>query len=485
MHEPIALDALNWCASRWLLAEFRLACWISLGPLPFLRIEGHAAKRVPLDRSICAGRAIVSAGGSVRYSGTLSSNVKTLVDASSSAVDVGGLRWMGLLLVALGTCVACGEDERIPPNSSLVAGEDAGGNDNGSDDDDDDDGDDDDDPPAANPGNTGRGGDPTPAPAAPAAPAPPAVNFNSDFGRTCESDDECPGDLTCLTPDSEDLFGGGPANGYCTLDCAAGGDALCQENSSGAICVETGVTALCWQGCETQLENQCQGREDVSCDDITLSNATTTVGFCRPLCLNDADCGDGLFCSVSDGVCLAEEPPGKAVGEQCDPDVAGECAGFCLPFTEDYAACSGLCNIGAIGCGGSAESEVPGEPVCEFPFSPGAGIGDLARCIQGCECDADCSHPDARCAPLAPAEQLDDARDFYGSTGFCLEEGLAAEARGVTEFLEECPDRPDVGAPMSSVPAEAGVADAGDAVAPAPDAVAPDAAADGSAPAVP
>jgi hypothetical protein len=86
-------------------------------------------------------------------------------------------------------------------------------------------------------------------------------------------------------------------------------------------------------------------------------------------------------------------------------------------MTEEYAFCSGFCNLSEIGCGSDNQiPEEPGEPICTYGVASGSGQNDLGFCAQRCNCDGECAHSDGVCLILP-----EDLRPIFGSDGICVD----------------------------------------------------------------
>ena len=228
------------------------------------------------------------------------------------------------------------------------------------------------------------------------------------FGSACASAVQC-GGLTCLTPSSGALDGGGPAKGLCTAACASDFD--CQGLGSNAVCLEysTGV-GFCFEGCSfgnpgnTFLPSKCHGRPEMACS--PLSDGVSLVGqACLPQCNSDADCGT-LHCDPKSGLCRATPATGKDLGAECvqQDGGPGECKGNCtgivnpgssVPFTY---TCTERCTLGAPAqCGWDGTSQAPGFCLFSSTLISTPGIGDQGSCAQLCSCNADCKNPSFVC----------------------------------------------------------------------------------------
>lgn len=341
----------------------------------------------------------------------------------------------------------CGTDERIQGVSSTA--EDSGAADDDDADDDitdpfaDDDADDD-----TTPVPTGR---PTPTP----TPTPSPTVLTSDLGIACSANADCGDGLSCMQADTNAFWGGGPANGMCTLTCASDFDCLAVDSNS--VCIPTSADAVdgtcvpaCTPGDGLLGETKCGGRLDMACLDLD------TIAICLPMCGTDADCGDGRFCDLGFGNCVDEPLSGDSIGTACDPAAEeNECStGYCLGLNDEFGMCSGACRTGTIGCGsGSAMPEDPGEPIC-LALGTGVGVdGDFGSCIQRCNCDLDCLHPDALC--WAQGDTEEEAIAAFGTIGLCIDGAFASDPEFADERIGiECDDD----RPMMS---EAGVPDGG------------------------
>lgn len=351
--------------------------------------------------------------------------------------------WLTLLLtICVGGLSACGKDEAINADQSPVSPD--SGPDDGADDDDDDDAQEDDestddstDDDLTDDANGGMGGAPGGRPGADdsTVPDPGPPPGSSGIGRPCSFDDDCSEGLTCMTSDSDEWFGGGPAHGYCTLDCEAGGE-VCIEADPGAVCLQTEGSFHCMLGCSIGQVDKCHSRGDVACDAASING----VGFCRPVCRSDDDC-DGRFCDLGLGSCTDVEPEGDPIGAACDPEAAiGEsnCASqVCLPMGEEYAFCSGFCNLTEIGCGSDNQTpEEPGEPICTYGVLTGSGQNDLGFCAQRCNCDGECAHDEGVCLILP-----EDLRPIFGSDGICVDPAYPDDSPDFT-VGRACADEP-------------------------------------------
>lgn len=263
-------------------------------------------------------------------------------------------------------------------------------------------------------------------------------------GTVCEEDADCAGGTVCMTNDSGALLGGGPANGYCSVECSAGAD-TCETIDSSSFCVQQGGgAAICMAECDTGEPEpgttKCHDRADLACTGLG------STAFCRPTCRNDADCGD-RFCDLSSGVCRAEASVGdQPLGAPCTDGT--ECASqFCFALSETTGFCSGLCNIATVqtesqdSCGNVGDPKQPGEGVCLLLAFEGAGLGDLAYCGQRCNCDDDCGAPDLVCDHLSESAQAS-----LGTVGICNQAVSPDPTQPVREGIA-CAGGADAGTP--------------------------------------
>jgi hypothetical protein len=154
------------------------------------------------------------------------------------------------------------------------------------------------------------------------------------------------------------------------------------------------------------------------------------------MCRSDADCGGGRACDLGIGTCIDEPLTGDPIGTQCDPDVSeSNCASrVCLPITEEFAVCSGFCNLSEVGCGSDSLLPAdPGQPICTFSTAQGGSAGDLGFCNQRCYCDDDCLHPDALCLILP-----EDLFAVFGSDGICVDPEFPVEDSSEFILGREC-----------------------------------------------
>jgi hypothetical protein len=221
----------------------------------------------------------------------------------------------------------------------------------------------------------------------------------------------------CITSTIDDPFlGGGPADGYCSKDCAS--DADCPGALDICVTPAGAATGECFAGCEignppldfldSPLDaTKCFGREDVRCQ--TVDNSP----ICIPTCSVDAQCSGGRVCDPLLAVCVVSPTTGLPIGSVCDPMAdPGDCAGVCVSFTgadpnNPVTMCSNWCVLGGEldgnDCGGLSAG------LCVF--SPaGNGAGDYGFCTPSCTAHDDCQNPTFWCTPVG----------FTNANGYCF-----------------------------------------------------------------
>jgi hypothetical protein len=243
------------------------------------------------------------------------------------------------------------------------------------------------------------------------------------LSATCSGNQDC-GGLICLTPASTDFWGGGPGNGYCTMDCTASAKnpsipdpcvalgGLCLIASLGSDPLKGYCAQSCTEGPAVESStfgqfdpNKCHGRKDLVCQGWVDSNGKPTGSVCTPNCTKDSDCGStGKKCDPFNTVCVSNPQQGSPLGSNCTQwaqsqgDAGAACAGNCLAFikTSDASAsdpnniahfCTQTCVYGDVDSCGFKQSPPAG--LCLLSTSE-AGNGDLAFCAQLCDVDADC-----------------------------------------------------------------------------------------------
>jgi hypothetical protein len=254
-------------------------------------------------------------------------------------------------------------------------------------------------------------------------------------GRRCDADADCGEGLRCYTADSNDLFGGGPAGGYCSIPCT--GDNACTAIDPQAQCVGIqGTQSVCLRTCRSHdptslAENKCLTRSDVVCQsEVALGQAMFTgarqIGWCFPQCGSNEDCPAGRVCDLGRGLCTTTARAGQAIGTRCETGGV-DCAGsLCIlrvqnadpALTEQF--CSAPCVVGQpVGCG-YGPSSPKREAGCLSARFGGIlsreGIGDTGFCTELCDVDADCEQASTRGWVCV---ESDGARERFGRAGIC------------------------------------------------------------------
>ncbi|HWA76013.1 MAG TPA: hypothetical protein VG937_26930 [Polyangiaceae bacterium] len=277
------------------------------------------------------------------------------------------------------------------------------------------------------------------------------------LGRSCTTDSDCGGDLRCLS--SVDAEGrGAPAGGLCTTDCES--DENCRVFDDTAVCASLDeapldrefasvpVPRLCLLGCSLGSpagSAKCHGRADLACrpfapdgveqcqEDASCPNG----GFCfrdrcrefacGPRCNADSECGENRFCNPRTGLCDAEPARAVPIGTSCDGDVPGgvRCGdGSCLILFDSEGVrqkgmCTQSCTLGQL-CGA-------GQGACALPRFQDYAAGDIAYCVELCNCDGECENPADNCLHWSSAALA----SHYGSSGYC---GVQA----ADDFIVKC-----------------------------------------------
>jgi hypothetical protein len=230
------------------------------------------------------------------------------------------------------------------------------------------------------------------------------------IGRACQSDADCSG-LHCIRP--SDDFGppgsGGPAHGYCSLDCTAETHVVNKPPTDvcaalNSYCINFGTPSMpsnawCLRFCSMGAGAKCLQRTDMACAAEGLTNTHT---LCIPMCASDADCG-GRKCDEETGLCVdtpAQRDPTYSACVFNGPTQT--CTEACVSFSQDAqkgkltpGICSRMCVIGAASaCGRDLASPLSSGLVGTCIGPRGTGAGDLGRCFQLCDSAADCRDKD-------------------------------------------------------------------------------------------
>ena len=265
----------------------------------------------------------------------------------------------------------------------------------------------------------------------------------------------------------------GKPNGYCMQGCRFGPPAQvgfdpkkCQGRADRAC-----SPALASVG------TSCVKDSDCGADLVCAGTCSRKVAVCLPQCNDDAECDGGFKCDPRSGLCRSTIESGKAIGAACTmPPVAGpdsdagdsgsdggrdsgvdaasdsgpggasdsgradgaleaspdarttdECRGFCQPFTSSPGkppsafACSERCTLGVVfSCGSTQQNGISSLCMAE---ALERGVGDMGVCVQLCDCDANCAHPDFVCNEF----QQPSVKTLTNHQGYC---GLAIATDG-------------------------------------------------------
>lgn len=134
-----------------------------------------------------------------------------------------------------------------------------------------------------------------------------------------------------------------------------------------------------------------------------------------------------MQCDRLNSVCVGTKREGNGLGEPCDPEnEVTACEGQCVTVN-GLNQCSHRCAFGASsdcqGTSGDAGSSQAG--LCVFPEATGS-IGDVGFCGQLCNCNDECTHPDAVCDPFID-EEIMRLVDAAGTCVSALVEGSAGD----------------------------------------------------------
>lgn len=291
-------------------------------------------------------------------------------------------------------------------------------------------------------GDGGEGGTTTSNSATSSTAGPGPVGSSSSgssvqdrIAEPCTEDVQCGAGARCIkSSDNNPIFGGGPADGYCTIDCKE--DADCPGTTSICLTDMNEENGICLRGCEFGPdlefiddpldEEKCWGREDLRCQEIGNSPV------CVPTCGSDDQCA-GRKCDPQLTVCVDMPNMGTLEnGQACDP-MAPQCDGVCVSFSTDdpqkpVTMCSNWCVLGgelngSFDCGGLTGG------LCAF--SPqGNGPGDFGVCAPACTDHDGCQHPNFWCTPVG----------FHNANGFCFGHSACMVQADCKNMGEVCTD---------------------------------------------
>lgn len=276
------------------------------------------------------------------------------------------------------------------------------------------------------------------------------VGSRTPFGKPCLKDTECGGrGVICLQSTSKALGGGGPPNGMCVADCSSD-PSVCTNLDPSATCVAFStapLVAYCLQRCVIGTPGpgveKCHQRLDAAC---AQGSKAPGAGFCVPQCRNDADCGTRK-CDLGSGFCMdAKDITGTlSIGSPCDAGLSKDpCRGLCLPFGANDAGtgpgmCTGVCQLGSLGCGNDPASPTPPIAACLFG-SADERTGDAGLCAQLCDCNDACKSEGYACLPFVDAQEA----ATLGHAGYCG--GAVDSTTGKPRESIACSGRRDAGA---------------------------------------
>lgn len=266
----------------------------------------------------------------------------------------------------------------------------------------------------------------------------PADTISPLVGRKCQTAENCGEGLRCFTAASNDMFGGGPANGYCSAQCTS--NAECAEIDPASECVVAeGAQGVCMRTCFSLPglfdpldpvlpplgENKCLTRPDLVClsevaQGVAMFTGSRQPGWCFPQCGSDEECPNRR-CDLARGVCVDTPATGLELGARCTS--GAECAGgICVAVNAEgtEAFCSAPCVLGQpVGCGYGPSAQVR-EGGCLGPrfggFTADEGIGDSGFCAELCDVDADCVQAASR-GWICNVSSVNQRR--FGRAGIC------------------------------------------------------------------
>ncbi|WP_434041435.1 MULTISPECIES: hypothetical protein [Sorangium] len=246
----------------------------------------------------------------------------------------------------------------------------------------------------------------------------------------CASDTDCEAGLLCVQPSADDpVFGGGPANGYCSKRCSTHGDCsddmstLCATDASGqsGACVLTCTIGPALRYLNDPLDpTKCHGRDDVRCTSIDLN-----ANVCLPTCGDDTQCPRGRVCDPRGNVCVDTARAGEAMGAPCDPAATTlACAGVCAPFEDGVGICSSRCVLGGEDASTpTSECGGPQNGYCLYR-TPESGAGDEGVCAPACASQDGCQAPAFWCIAIAGLTGV------HVENGYCLSADACPRGQG-------------------------------------------------------
>lgn len=263
-------------------------------------------------------------------------------------------------------------------------------------------------------------------------PPPPDPSDLDNIGKACDGDDDCGGNLFCISSASDPFrFPGGPARGMCSMGCEGAADCP----GSGVCVNSSGDSGLCLRGCVLDGVDNCGGRADLACAPIGDRNACVpnctsndgcgdrvcSGGLCvdapEPECAADTDCPSGEVCALPAGTCGPAPTPDCTSdtdcsgGQICDL-TSGDCvAAPPAPCTSDASCATGLlCDVATGNCVTPPPAACSSDAECATGLLCDLIIGECFTpapepCVSDSECPGQVCNPssgECRAAPAIP-----------------------------------------------------------------------------------
>jgi hypothetical protein len=291
-------------------------------------------------------------------------------------------------------------------------------------------------------------------------PPPPDPSDLENIGGACEDDDDCGGNLFCVTSSDDPFrFPGGPARGMCTMACE--GNAECP---GGGVCVNSsGESGLCLRACALGGGDTCGGRADLACASIggngaCVPNCTSddgcgdrvcSAGLCidapEPECQLDTDCPGGQLCDLTNGTCVPAPDPDCTSDSDCDDaEICDLESGDCVaapppPCASDADCASGLaCDVPSGSCVTPPPAACTGDADCAPGLLCDLIIGECFApepepCLSNAECPGQVCNPSSGECIAAPAIPIGGActDDAQCAAEFCPTLGGASFCSGI------------------------------------------------------
>jgi hypothetical protein len=204
-----------------------------------------------------------------------------------------------------------------------------------------------------------------------------------DSGTTCTDDRQCREGRLCADVE------GGDRDGYCepdlgeTCECVevgSGGGSSGGSSAGGSGNRGGSAGAVITGGSST-------GGSSTGGSSTGGTGGSTVMSALGSACTEDADCGEGLVCLLSDGLPSGDGPPNGLCSVTCDSD--DQCLEFaneayCVGFEETTDMMS--INYCILACTGGT----PGAPKCKTRDDFACGILDTTATTQACASTDDC-----------------------------------------------------------------------------------------------